>query len=412
MIDKLPYPYSFICYLIYMLFLVIISIIIGNDVFIHFLNEIIKKSHIKSELAAILILNIGNGIPDLLISIYSNENDIEILGVCASSYIFLISLVLGMIILFKNQNIIFERKIIYKNLIFLLISYFFLLFFCKNFFFLLTMIFFYIGFVLSSIFLEEDESEYGEVNGIEIFFIKKIFDFLFIRNFLKKDIHNYDDISENEINQILSSTSTIENRTKKYLKIFKSKKFQIFIVSLIHSLIPILQFSISFKYFPITFLIFLIHGLILNYFDWIIVYGFALSVLWIYILSERIVDVVVIIMDFLNISKKFCTIFLLPLNNCLGDLITGLLGTRKGFTKTYTLAALTAPIHNTLFNLPILFFYTTVYKIGSVGIFKIFVPIILIIFVYNFEINRGKIQKELGIVLIFIFFFYLLCTLF
>ncbi|TBT97320.1 sodium/calcium exchanger protein, partial [Hamiltosporidium magnivora] len=127
--NTLPSPSNYIFLLFWIPFLLYMSYLIADDYLIEVLSAISKKYEINSDMAGILLLNIGNGIPDLITSVVALKVD-PYIALCISlgSFVFLMTVVLGGVVMFCRRNEKICYRTFYKNVFFTFIAFVFILY--------------------------------------------------------------------------------------------------------------------------------------------------------------------------------------------------------------------------------------------------------------------------------------------
>ncbi|EPR78663.1 Sodium/calcium exchanger protein [Spraguea lophii 42_110] len=402
LIKNAPSPISHILSVLYCIILIFLSCLIADEYMVKYLKFLIKMTNIKSDVAAILFLNIGNGLPDLITSFIAVDRNLSLVFFTViGSYITLITLVLGLIIIFRKDGVVFNPSSFYKNIGFLFVSYVFLIYLIFeqkiDYILSIAMICMYSAFIFhtiinsiaSEIEIVENENELEE--SVEIYRPLRILVNV-SKKFLSMIFLNLEDLPRNISRTIYYSASFILNFWILYF--VWGLKVSLIVVAIIHILLIALGFILS-K---------LDQKFISPIFSKI--YGFSISMIWIFIITDETFAIIENSEVAFGLPKEFSALTILALGNCMGDIVTGTIASKSGLFQIAATAVLTSPIHNVLFNLPILFLYELIRKKVKVMSFKrdvlnfdvpgALIPIILIVLIFNFEMRNSKMEKELG----------------
>lgn len=398
----------------------LISIIVTDEYLLPLIDKLILITNFKSELVAIFLLNLGNGLPDLLSNLILSKIDlIDVIYTVSAGQVTILTLVLGCTIFCTSRREYISSDSFYKNILYLVIGTMFIFghfIFCKvNEPISLIMIGTYFIFIVHS-FLTATPGESIElirnepVNKIRKFFervtrpAKLFFDMVI---FLEKNEH----IAEN------NKFDKKNNETVKYqfiLKYFFSvmiNTFFFFLFNLswfmennVSRIKKIIFMGIS------PFIIFLILTLSHKKIKSIkLTYNLIITIFWLYNSSQIIINTFLE----MNLPKPIITLILLPLGNSLGDLITNSMAAQKGLVKTSLIAGMTAPINNILLNMGLTNFLISIRNKKEMDIKKIdfhlmtlpivFSIIVLFIIPFNYELRNRKLEKELGLLLLIVY---------
>ncbi|KAM0675924.1 hypothetical protein GVAV_000702 [Gurleya vavrai] len=360
-----------------------------------------------SDIAGILLLNVGNGIPDLITSLLIIEEEPFILiATSIGSFIFLLTISLSSIILSSKKRNFLDFGTFYKNTFVLIFSfsvYVYLMAAQTLFIFLPIILLISYGlFIYYSLnysltyndtletIIEDTETKKGILhNTFQIIKIpfRIIFDILTLN---EKNSKNYGYIG--------FLISPIMNFFLYYMYQNIQTKYKHFS-------------KITFSCILFGFFLCLIYKFKKSNFIFSI-YSFASSCFLLYIFTSDIVNFIEFSSKNLKIPKELSAILLLPLGNSFGDLITGMSASRQGLFRTAANACMSAPIHNTLFNFSIIsllmlykneFKSINVYHNNIINVAMCLGPFILINIILNFEIKNRKLESELAYVLIFMY---------
>lgn len=393
-----------------------LSYLTANTYLTTSLSKIIQRLSWTSDISGILLLNIGNGIPDLISSlILSKDDTFCMISSSIGSFIVLLTLALPMIILFSKIKTFLSFFTFYKNLFAIMASFSFYIYIlaseCVNFNIGMIMlatygIFLYYSFYVASpvidtiehIIIEDSERKnvFKRLTGFINIPFKIILDFCLLN---------------------------LNNKTR-YLK---NHYYGIISPSLNLCLsILFFKYNLTYKYFGILIGLAVLLGIFLSYSlkndknNLIIyLYSFFMSCAAMYLFTTLIVDFIYYLHQVNKIPKELLSLLIMSLGNCIGDIMTGISVSRKGLFKTSASACLTAPVHNTLFNLGIIFivqgiknnFKNIEVKYNSIlHVAMALVPLICINLILNYEIRNRKLAAELAFVLLFIYSIFIYFT--
>lgn len=426
----------------------VLSFILTDEYLLHFLNILTKSFSLRSEIVAIFLINLGNGLPELITSILliKESGNVKYTLYCAAGgQIFILTVVLGTTILSASKKVFLNGGSFYKNLVFILVSTLSLLipFMTFNITRLLglIMVFLYFSFLFYSL-MTKTPGEQIEVidETTRVSKIKKI-----VKRITKPVLYFFDlAICEKDgsitneiayfisvmINAVSFSFMSIPHliimRNKLALKL-KRTPFSMTPVSFANVIIPVCIILVAF-----VILLFLLWCATRTQMP-LLIYNISITVLWIFFTSQMIID----IFNVIKIDKSLIAIILLPIGNSIGDLITNSIAAHKGLVKVGLIASMTSPIHNTLLNLGLTFFLIDYNKKGTlsgienagkvVEFFTLRTPvdlspqlylipitfslIILFILSFNYEIRNRKLVSECGAILFTIYGLYLILVL-
>ncbi|KRH95211.1 Ca2+:Cation Antiporter (CaCA) Family [Pseudoloma neurophilia] len=418
---------------------ILLSIILTDEYLLRFLNMVTQSFSLRSEIVAILLINLGNGLPELITSLLLTQESKNIkyaLYCAAGGQVTLLTAVLGATIFSASRKVFLNGKSFYKNLLFLLVSTIAL--FVPLATFDVTrilggiMLIFYFSFLFYSLFTKcpgeqieviDETSRISRIRRLTkklVIPIQYFFDLAICEKGAIRTPHIAYFISV-MINlfcfSMLSLPSLVSFRDGLASKIGKKIVLGLTAIQFSNILVPLTVFLVSMSIFSVL--------TISNGKSQIpiLIYNIFMSILWIYFTSQMIIDV----FNVINLDKAFISMVLLPIGNSLSDLITNCIGSHKGLVRVGLTASMTSPIHNTLLNLGLTFFLmkrsTDNLKNGNNFIFdstKIeisqqlyFIPltitlITLFILSFNFEIRNRKLESECGAALFSIYALYLI----
>ncbi|KAF7682905.1 Cation/calcium exchanger 1 [Astathelohania contejeani] len=409
--QSFPHPINTILTIIWGTFLILISYLLADKYLMTSLTNIIAKLNLNSDIAGIFFLNLANGIPDLITSlVVANKDVVGVLYVTLGSFVFMITMVLGVCILSSNASIEIRNSIFYKNISFIFITFSYLLFIIGA----EKMTFYTTGTMLATYF---------------IFFIytfkMKLYESIELPN--QRAQHRRKTLLKTIRNIFLIPIEIILN-----ILVAKPNSYYQYC----GLLSPVLNFTLIILYWGIkisliSFLAIMGVGLILGILLFFVIkrqkallflhfYGFIISGIYLYITSSELLNTFEIFEEVLRFPPGVFLITFVSWGNCIGDLITGIAASKKGLCKTVSTSIMTAPIHNILFNFSIIITYlmikeklTVIYLsnfIYQVMVCIAMITITLMVIMFNYEARNGKLGVELAGLLILIYsLFFLFC---
>lgn len=404
-LDHLP----IVLYMFSMSFLNIMSFLIGyivtDEYLMKYLDFAIRKTKLRSEMTAILLLNIGNGLPELMTGIiFGQRNEIKCsIYATAGGLLFITTVVLGTTIFTRSKSVYIPSKTFYKNITFLSISILFLLIsFLTNNISLplgLMMISAYIGFIVYTFFTCKNTGE--EIETVNDRIAKGKFR-AFFEKFLKP-IRFFLDIS------ILNKKRFNNN----YFSYVYSVFVNTLIFTLLHDLFTTKLFIAEIPFIIISSTFLYCCETLFNFQIVMIFYDLFVSTIWIYYASDLLVYQIDAFNAKFGVSKEFASLIFIAIGNSFADLITNCIASNKGLVRTAIASSLTSPIHNTLFNLgnSYLFLLFTQKKFSFnldhnsslEQIPIVFSAITIFLLAFNYEIRNRKLERELAAVLFIVY---------
>ncbi|ELQ74435.1 Ca2+:Cation Antiporter (CaCA) Family [Trachipleistophora hominis] len=400
----LPVPFNYAAVLVLNMFMLFSGYLLVDEYLMQYLDNAVKQTKLQSELVAIIFLNIGNGLPELITGFLCGQKDLLCAIYCSiGGMLFIITVVLGSAILFKSKTVEIKNSLFYKNIMFLFLSYSLLT--CilireaVNIFIALFMVGTYAVFLVHSVVNNRNDTEeietvqhavgsnkYRKVVHWCLYPLRKLFDISLI-------------------NQKATSTP---------LALYLCSVFANFIV------FSYLLGCLSKKVFFIAVPVLLLLSAVLYFFDTITpnkmimnCYSMFIAILWIFFTSDTIVNQIEMVSERFNMSKELSSLVFLAFGNSFADLVTNSIAARKGLVKTAVSSSMTSPIHNILFNFGLLLSYFTLSN-GTIVLHSVrnamftvfpivFVPIALFIISFNYEIRNRKLEIELAYTLFVIY---------
>lgn len=426
----------------------VLSLILTDEYLLRFINIITKSFSLRSEIVAIFLINLGNGLPELITSILliKETNNVKYALYCAAGgQITLLTVVLGSTILASSRKVFLTGKSFYKNLVYLLISTLSLLipFITFNITRLLglIMILLYFSFLIYSLMTKTPGEQIEIIDETSrVPKIKKMMKKVVkpIQYFFDLAICEKGAIRKNEIAYFVSimintiSFSFLSISHMKVLRNLLASKLKRTFFSMTATQVS--SFIIPMCVLLIAIAIYLSLTCSTSNAELpLLIYNITMTILWIFFTSQIIID----IFNTIRIDKSLFVIVLLPIGNSLGDLITNSIAAHKGLVKVSLTASMTSPIHNTLLNLGLSFFLLNysqnvdqgqLQHAGSMVKFlcassKVdlspqlylipvtFSLIVLFILSFNYEIRNRKLASECGGILFTIYGLYIVLVL-
>ncbi|ELA46179.1 hypothetical protein VCUG_02348 [Vavraia culicis subsp. floridensis] len=400
----LPVPFNYAAVSMLNVFILVSGYLLVDEYLMKYLDNAIKQTKLQSELVAIIFLNIGNGLPELITGFLCGQKDLLCALYCSiGGMLFITTVVLGSTIFFKSKTVEIKIGLFYKNIMFLFVSYFLLS--CiliretVNIFIAIAMVSTYVIFLVHSVINNRNDAE--EIETIEHSAIgskyKKVLQWCLypLRMLFNLSLINQ---KGNSNPFVLYSCSVFMNFIIfSYLLGYLTQR--IFLISM-----PILLLLSAALYFLDTVVR---NKTIMN------CYGMITAILWIFFTSDAIVNQIETVSERFNFSKELSSLIFLAFGNSFADLVTNSVAARKGLVKTAISSSLTSPIHNILFNFGLLLSYFTLSK-GTISLVNeystmftvfpiVFVPITFFIISFNYEIRNRKLEIELAYALFAIY---------
>lgn len=397
-----PIVFGTSCFL-YVAINLYLSYFIANEYFITSLSNILEKIKIGSNFTGIIMLNFCNGIPELItyLIIGKNSNNLDGLALASmGSFLFVMTVALGLIILFSSKITHLDFTSFYNNFIFVGMTYCFfvylLWFGTVSFYTGLIMVLYYGIFIISAFFLSNFYAEFVEMPTMERLetktYIQNIFSGInkVFRVFVDLILINQKKTASIMKKEIYGLISPILFSSLVYFCLtdgFNWKRY--ILVSLISSLVGcFIYFALKNDFLPLIPSIYTLVG----------------SCFLIFLLSTELL----VFFNFLAKSNiipiDFSYAIIIPIGNSLGDLITGIASSRKGMFRTAANSCMTASVYNTFFGLGLTIMYITwknKFKTFNLGfnsslnqVLIAFIPLVLINVVMNYEIRNRKLSGE------------------
>jgi Ca2+/Na+ antiporter len=383
------------------------------------LNQIVRKLKWSSDVIGIMLLNVGNGIPDLITSLLMLKNDVPlVVSAAVGSAVFILTVSLAMIILYSRGVEKLGCYKFYRNIFFLIGMYGFIVYHLASrkitILTSLSMIATYICCVLYSFMTSNAYDE--SLENVEIsrtppksggFYrvartmiiqpMKVVLDVITIS--LKKD------------GELRRYCRALFSPTLNFLLLFIYFQFPIRYVYAIPLMLGLLLTGVAFGH-----LVKRGKGYVLLH-----IYSFVVCGVWIYVISSEILSLMEFYEKKMNMKRELSSMTILSWGNCLGDLITGIAGSKNGMFKTVAHSTMISPVHNTLFNLGAIFTLIALKNGGSIdfipnnGVLTVglaFLPITILILIINYEVRNKKLASELAYILLFLYgMFILFCII-
>jgi Ca2+/Na+ antiporter len=348
-----------------------------------------KRTDMDSSTAGMLLLNIGNSIPDFISGAVACSIDKAILiDASLGSFLFLISVVVGSAIVFSRQKERVPYRGFYKTMFFLIGSLGLILriyiageISLSMSFVLVTTYALFVYITLKCIEQEEELVE-GEVSGRK----------------------------ERGVGRIIMGPVTflldtaLLSSCRRRVKRFFSPVANFVFFSLVWgygrrmgALIPGLCVSLAMG-----------GVLVMRYSLVDDLYTFAVAILWLYVLSEEFIGFPMFVAKKLGVGSTIISFTAIAWGNSLGDLFMAITAARKGMVQLSIITALTAPVQSILFNLGAislvrhmfgernLFFYASS-PLPKYGL--IFSIVSFAVLLTHFEFRKGRFDPEAGVFL-------------
>lgn len=408
--STLPAPLFALTCLSYFSLTIYLSYFIANEYFITSLLQILNRLKLGSNVAGIILLNMFNGIPDLITYlVLSNDtrNTDGIVIISLGSFLFMLTVALGLVILFSKKRTHLDFTAFYNNLVFISTTFCFFIYLLVvesvHFYVGVAMVVFYLFFLLFSFYfsnLYEDNTEQPLVERQAT------------KSFIQRMLSKINLVSRIFIDMFLLSYKESTRLLPKNVYGLTS---------------PVLTFSVLYFYlapsfdikaFSVACLILLLIGSFFSYcikndvFNLpLFIYTLSASCFLIYILTNESLSFFNYLStkDFIPIDFSYA--IFIPIGNCLGDLVTGVASSRKGLFKTAANACMTSSIYNTFFSLGITFMYITskngfkpvkiAFESTLTYVLIAFVPLVIINMIVNYEIRNRKLASEFAGVMLF-----------
>lgn len=394
--------------------LLYMTFFIANDYMTIIMSKLISNLKIRSDIVGILLLNFGNGLPDLITSLllcsYSNTVEMAIYSTVGSAVI-MSSVALGAVILSSNKRNYVDFATFYKNLFWFVATFCIYMYLLAvqtvDIYFSILSLCSYIFFLVTSFYFSQPHNDSVELINEPTESVKSLQQIIFSRvNGILRLAFDLFILSYKDKTRIMPT----------HFYGMLSPPMNFLVICLFNNIV------MPFSYFTILaiscFILggFLTYGLSKGRFESMIyLYSFFISCYYLYIVTSLILNTVLTLSELLQIPKVLTATLIISAGNCLGDFITLVSGSRKGLFKTSANACLTAPIHNTLFNLAIGLLYSCylngfvdipIYLNECIYVGLAFLPLISVNLVLNYEIRNRKFASELGLVLLFIYVLY------